>query len=343
MHVATVAPERDQTLADEIRAASSSLTILGGRGFHDVRTIGRLLRLVRKLDIDVIHTHLAVADVSGGVAGALTRIPVVTSLHSVAADRRTHPPRRRIPAAYATRRLATEVLAVSDAVKASQVSELGIPWGRVRVVRNVAVGPLSLPRDFRPEAKRAKLGVMHGTTICMAARLASPKDHYTLLQSMVIVRERRPDVTLLVAGDGHRRAELEALTERLGLGSGVWFLGTRADVPELLCAVDIVCNITHEAEGLSITVLDALSLGRPVVATNIPSVAEAIEDGRTGFLVPPRDAASTAKVLLRLIEQPQLRKSIGERARTAALASSDPRQWWNEFEETYRRLANRRG
>jgi len=340
MHVAAVSSHHDPTLADEVRAASSSVTFLGARALWDLPALAKLLRLARELDIDVIHTHLAVADVAGGIVGALARIPVVASLHSVAADRRTHPRRRRIPAAYASRRLATELIAVSDAVMDSQAAEVGLPPGRIRVVRNVAVGPLGLPRAFQAERKREEVGVVRGTSICMAARFALPKDHDTLLRAMALVLEQRSDVALLLAGDGPRRAELEALAAQLGVDSCVRFLGTRSDVPELLCAVDIVCNITHEAEGLSISVLDALSLGRPVVATEIPSVAEAIDDGQTGFLVPPRDAGSTAEVLLRLIEEPPLRERVGERARAVSLASSDPGRWWNEFEQTYRRLAS---
>ena len=340
MHVAAMSSYHDPTLAAEVGAASSSLTLLGARSLRDWRALAKLLRLARELDIDVIHTHLAVADVAGGIVGSLSGIPVVASLHSVAADRRTHPRRRRLPAAYASRRLATELIAVSDAVKDSQVAEVGLPPDRVRVVRNVAVGPLGIPRGFSPESKRAEVGIKDGASICMAARLALPKDHDTLLRAMAIVKEHRAEAVLLLAGDGPRRVELEGLAGQLELGSQVRFLGNRSDVPELLCAVDIVCNITHEAEGLSITVLDALSLGRPVVATRIPSVAEAIDDGRTGFLAAPRDPGAIARALIRLIEQPDLRESVGEAARAAALAGSDPARWSTEFEAIYLRLAS---
>ncbi len=343
MHVAAVSSRYDPTLVDEIRAASSGVTILGAHGLWDVPALARLRRLVRELDIDVIHTHLAVADVAGGVVGMLTRIPVVASLHSVAADRHTHPARRRLPAGYATRHLATELVAVSDAVKETLVSALGVAPSRISVVRNVPLGPLSLSAGFQPERKRQALGVASGTSICMAARFALPKDHDTLLRALALVIAHRPDTTLLLAGDGPRRDELKALTEQLGLSAHVRFLGVRSDVPELLSAVDIVCNVTHEAEGLSITVLDGLSLGRPVVATRIPSVAEVIDNGETGFLVPPRDPKSMAETLVRLLEQPALRDRVGEQARAASVARSDPGLWMAEFEATYRRLAERDG
>jgi glycosyltransferase involved in cell wall biosynthesis len=339
MRAACVGDHVDAALLREMRRWSAGVVVLGARRMWDVRAVARLAAIVRRSDIDVVHTHLAHGDALGGAAARLAGRPVVSTLHAVAADRLTVPQPRRAVAAAATRRLGSRLIAVSEAVRDSHVAELGLDPARLTVLRNVPVAPLILGERGDRRATRARLGVGEGPVVCVAARLAPPKDHDTLLRALPDVLARHPDLTLLVAGDGPRRGELEALARSHGVDSAVRFLGLRTDVPELLAAADVVCNLTHEAEGLSITVLDALSLGRPVVATRIASVEEVIAHGRSGMLVAPRDVAGAASALLSLLGDSDRRRRIGDEARGATAVGLDGRRWMAELERVYAEAA----
>jgi glycosyltransferase involved in cell wall biosynthesis len=339
MRVACVRHDFDPGLAGQMAAAGSGLRILDAGGLWDVRVAAILARQLRRERIDIVHVHLSAGGFLGGLAARLSGRPVVATLHSVADDRRTHPLRRRVLVDVATRRFPTEIVAVSDAVRSTHLDALALPPGRVTVVRNVSIARELLPPGFDPERARAALGLGTGPALCMAARLALPKDHDTLLRAVAELVPDHPGLTLLVAGEGPRRAELRALADDLGLGDRVRFLGQRSDVIELLAAVDVVCNLTHEAEGLSITVLDAMRLGRPVLATRIPSVAEVLEDGRAGVLVTPRDVGAAAAALRRLLGDPHERARLGERARAHSLAALDPQRWMGAYEAVYARAA----
>jgi glycosyltransferase involved in cell wall biosynthesis len=339
MRVACVGDHVDATLLREMRQWSAGVDVLGARRMWDVRAVGRLAARVRRSGIDVVHTHLAHADALGAAAARLAGRPAVSTLHAVAADRLTVPQPRRAAAAAATRHLGSRLIAVSEAVRDSHVAELGIAPARLTVLRNVAVAPLMVREGRDPRTTRARLGVGEGPVVCVAARLALPKDHDTLLRALPDVLARHPDLTVLVAGDGPRRGELEVLARSLGVDRAVRFLGLRTDVAELLAAADAVCNLTHEAEGLSITVLDALSLGRPVVATRIASVEEVITDGRNGMLVAPRDVAGTASALLAILGDTGLRRRIGDEACRATALKLDGRRWMAELERVYAEAA----
>ena len=339
MRVACVGDHVDAALLRELRRWSAGVDVLGARRLWDVRAVGRLAARVRRSGIDVVHTHLAHADVLGGAAARLARRPAVSTLHAVAADRLTVPRPRRAVAAAATRHLGSRLIAVSEAVRDSHVAELGIAPARLTVLRNVPVAPLMLGEGRHPRATRARLGLGEGPVVCIAARLALPKDHDTLLRALPDVLARHPDLTVLVAGDGPRRGELEALARSLGVSDAVWFLGMRTDVAELLAAADVVCNLTHEAEGLSITVLDALSLGRPVVATRVASVEEVVADGRTGMLVALRDVAGAASALLAAPRRHGPPATARRRGAPGDALTLDGRRWMDDLERVYAEAA----
>ena len=339
MRVASVSGRADPALAADVRSACSQLALLDTRGLWDVRAVARLRAIIRDADIDVVHTHLAYADALGGLAARLAARPVVSTLHAVADDRATIPRRRRLAADAATRHLSGRLIAVSEAVRDSHATALGLDPGRIVVLRNVPVAPLLLPPGFDAASARAELGLGAGPVLCAAARLAPPKDHDTLLRALPAVLARHPSLTLLVAGDGPRRGELAELARALGVDHAVRFLGVRSDVAQLLSCADVVCNLTHEAEGLSITVLDAMSLGRAVVATGVESVAEVVTDRRTGMLVAPRDVPGVTAALLALLEDEQLRRRVGEDAAREMTTRLDGGRWMSELEGVYRAAA----
>ncbi|HEX8940922.1 MAG TPA: glycosyltransferase, partial [Candidatus Limnocylindrales bacterium] len=132
------------------------------------------------------------------------------------------------------------------------------------------------------------------------ARLEHEKGHPTLLDAWPTVLRAVPDASLLVVGEGSQREALEAQAEALGITSRVVFTGRRDDMPEVTAALDVaVLPSYREAQGL--TILEAMALGRPVVASQVGGIPEMIEDGATGLLVPPHDADALAAAIIRLL------------------------------------------
>ena len=137
----------------------------------------------------------------------------------------------------------------------------------------------------------------------VVARLEPEKGHPTLLEAWPVVLRAVPDAYLLIVGEGSRRDALEAQARELRIAHRVVFTGRRDDVPAVTAALDVaVLPSYREAQGL--TILEAMALSRPVVASNVGGIPEMIEDGVTGLLVPPHDADALAAAIVRLLTGP---------------------------------------
>jgi glycosyltransferase involved in cell wall biosynthesis len=119
-----------------------------------------------------------------------------------------------------------------------------------------------------------------------------------------------PDATLLVVGEGSRREVLEALAVELGIADRVVFTGRRDDVPAVTAALDVAVLPSYR-EALGLSVLEAMALSRPVVASEVGGIPEMIEDGITGLLVPPHDPAALAAAIVRLLRDHPLADTLG--------------------------------
>jgi glycosyltransferase involved in cell wall biosynthesis len=149
----------------------------------------------------------------------------------------------------------------------------------------------------------------------MAARLAQQKGHRFLVEAVPKVR----DAIFILAGDGPERDALEEQVRLLAVEDRVRFLGYRSDIPELLANSDALV-LPSLYEGLPLAVLEAMAAGKPVVATSVGGTDEAVVDGETGFLVPPRDSDALAAAIRRVIQDDVLAQRLGAngRARVAA-------------------------
>jgi glycosyltransferase involved in cell wall biosynthesis len=209
------------------------------------------------------------------------------------------------------------LIAVSRAILAKLVAE-----GRTPAPVELIYNGVDLQKYELTEAcctLPEEYGFPEGTPLVgVVARLEPEKGHPTLIDAWPMVLEKVPEARLLIIGEGSQRRTLEARAEALGLlgepcegdrcvgtrnarpGAKVLFTGLRDDVPQVTAALDVaVLPSYREAQGLAI--LEAMSLRRPVVATQVGGVPEMIEDGRTGLLVPPRDPAALAAAVVRLL------------------------------------------
>jgi len=177
---------------------------------------------------------------------------------------------------------------------------------------------------FRPaadEAERASarkdLGLPErGAVVATLSVLRPEKDHGTFLKAVSVISKDWPDVTFAVLGDGPERERLEALAKSLDLEGRVWFGGWISDTAKALRAVDVVVFSSKPVvETAPLAGLEAMATGVPVVASDVGALCEQVEDGRTGFLVPPGDAQALADRMSELLADDTTRASMAKRSR----------------------------
>lgn len=332
-YVASVGPT-DPEFAERIRALSRGLFVVTGRGLWDPRPVLALASIIRRERIDLVQTHLAGADVEGGFAARLTGRPAVSVLHSVAEDRASYNRPRHILADFATRHFAERLVAVSEVVKESHVTELGVAPDRFSVLPNAPVGAYLLGERFDRMEKRRELSVGDSLVISVASRLDRPKDHETFLRSLPAVVDAHPGVRVFILGDGPLRDHLVGVCADLDLGDNVVFTGARLDAVEIIAASDVFCHPTLY-EGFGLALAEAMALAVAVVATGVSGVVELVDDGRTGLLVPPQDPVALARALNQLLADPGRRRLLGRRAQESIRSRFDPDDWIEAVERIY--------
>jgi len=258
---------------------------------------------------DVVHNHMFRAEVVGTRAAlALERSVglrpyVVSTVHSSRV--------RSIEDRELLRALTPSMdrlIAVSRAIVAKIADERGCATPVSLVYNGVDLDRYdhqeaccTLPEEYGMEPGAQVVGVV--------ARLEPEKGHPTLLEGWPSVLRSCPDAYLLVVGEGSRREALESQVRELRIAHRVVFTGRRDDIPAVTAALDVaVLPSYREAQGL--TILEAMALSRPVVASNVGGIPEMVEDGVTGLLVPPRDAGALAAAIVRLLRDHPLADTL---------------------------------
>lgn len=287
--------------------------------------IHELRSLLRRTDPDLIHTTLFEADVVGRLA-ALGRLPVLTSLVNTSYDPvRLQDPRvaraklrgTQIIDAATARLLNDHFHAVSHAVKDASVRTLRLDPADVTVVpRGRDPARLGDPGAGRREQVRRALGVASDQRVLLnVGRREYQKGQRYLIEAAAMMRERFPDAVWLVAGrDGNESADLAWRRAATGLEQQVRFLGHVDDVPELLAAADVFV-FPSLYEGLGGAVIEAMALGVPVVASDLPSIREVTGDGAAAALVRPGDPGALAGAIEELLTDPVRAQTLGTAGR----------------------------
>ncbi len=206
---------------------------------------------------------------------------------------------------------ADAVTVVSGAIADTLVGDYGVERSRLRIVPNGAEPPEEDAERPLARELRARLGAgaLRPLWVC-AGRLEEQKGQHVLLDAVAKLASRGLEFRLALAGEGSRRAALEAQAASLGLSSRVEFLGRVDAIGPLLLAADAVA-LPSLWEGLPLTLLEALARGRPVVASAVGGVPEVIEHGVSGLLVPPGNACALAEALEQLHRKPDTALRIG--------------------------------
>jgi glycosyltransferase involved in cell wall biosynthesis len=274
---------------------------------HDALGLLELYRLCRRLRPQIVHANSSKAGILGRLAAWLARVPArIFTVHGWAFAAYTG----RASTVYLVadrlmRPLTTRMVCVAENELRKGVAARTCDEAQTVVIRN-AIDVRGAPRARPDEGAPVLLSV---------GRLKYPKDGAALLRAAALLGERAFELELV--GDGPDLAELQALHGELGLDGRVRFAGGRDDVPDLL-ARSAVFVLSSRSEGLPISVLEAMAAGLPVVASDVGGLREQVVDGETGYLVPAGDPQALADALARLLDDPGLRRRLGDAGRARA-------------------------
>jgi sugar transferase (PEP-CTERM/EpsH1 system associated) len=290
---------------------------------NDPAVYWRLWRTLRNLRPDIVHTRNLAAletQILGVFMPGVKRVHGEhgRDIHDLDGSNRKYRLLRR-----ALRPLIHRYVAVSQDLANWLAGPIAVRRGRICQIYNgvdqavfrprQTSRPDVLPAGFLPVGDAAGEFCVLGTV----GRLAEVKDQGTLLRAVALLLRDRPDwrgrLRLVLVGDGPLKDQLLEQVQQLSLSEVVWMPGDRNDIAALLQAMDVFI-LPSLAEGISNTVLEAMATGLPVVATAVGGNPELVEEGATGYLVPPEDALALCAALLALMESPATRSSMGRRA-----------------------------
>jgi glycosyltransferase involved in cell wall biosynthesis len=266
----------------------------------DLVSVVALRNAIRASGADLVHLHTGRATWLGGLAAWLAGVP------AIATRRMDRPVTRGWRTRFIHERLVQRVVAISPAVKRCLLDG-GVSESHVPVISSAVDAARLRPSRPRTETRQG-LGASPGDVVLLVlAALVRRKGIDVLLRALDILANDGLRPILWIAGDGPERSDLEALVR----GKQVRFLGRRSDVADLLAASDAVV-IPSRREGLGVAALEAMAVGRPVVASAVGGLADVVADRQTGLLVPPDDPAALARALAELLRAPGLRQALGE-------------------------------
>jgi glycosyltransferase involved in cell wall biosynthesis len=310
-----------QTRAIRTRNEWSPRALLGVR---------RALQLVSP---DLVHLHTGHANWLGGLSAWQLGIPAITTRRMDRAVKRNL--RTRFLYGVAVQRAA----AISHAVE-QRLVEGRVPPEMIRVIPSAVDPALLFPQSGRA-ATRAGLGLgPDAPCLLVLASLVHRKGIDVLLEALSKLAEEGLRPALWIGGEGPTRGLLERLARQRRIDSQVRFLGQRSDVADLLVACDVFV-LPSRQEGLGVAALEAMALGRPVVATRVGGLGEAVLDEQTGLLVPPGDATALKQAIAGLLRDPALRQRLGaagprrieQRFRAEAMVDAYERLYFEVLDE----------
>jgi glycosyltransferase involved in cell wall biosynthesis len=278
-----------------------------------VRALIELVTMMRRTRPDVVVVQGYNAETLGRIAARIAGVEhTVKWVHNIGD---VEPPGTvRSAVDRALTRWTSGYFGVAETQRRYLVDELGYPDDKIRIIHN-GIDPAQFSTSS-DHSVRAEFGIAEDDPVVgIVARLRPEKDHVTLLRAARTVVDELPRARFLLIGDGESRPQLEALCTELRISPNVHFAGSRHDVPRLLPAIDVFVLSSVTVECFPIALLEAMACARPAVCTRVGGIPEMINDGETGYLVPPQDPQQLAARLLRLMQDPQTARRMGRAAR----------------------------
>lgn len=294
-----------------------------------VKTINRLVQLIKSKKIQIIHSNGSRATIFGGIAARLTKTPLIWHVRIVNSDKLLD----RLLA-----RLASKIIVISKAVSRrfnwlkNKEDKIVLVYNGIDLERfkpNVGI------RKVRGESLSSKTPM-----VVTVGRLDWYKGHKYLLEAAEKIVQTLPDARFLIVGDGGYRKRLENQVKQLNLDENVIFTGNRKDIPEILAGIDLFV-LSSVSEGFGRAVAEAMACAKTVVATKAGGLSEVVEDGITGRLVSPKNSTALAEAIIELLKDKKKAENMGIAGRKRVEKLFSIERNVKSIEELYKKILTR--
>jgi len=325
--------------ADELLEKGIEVHILGISSYRNPLNVFRLTRLLRKSKPEIVHTHGYFASVIGRLAAKNAHIPVIAAhVHSTYWEYK----KRHLLIEKKLSRFTHKIICCSQAVENFVKNFEKIKDDKTIVIYNGVdeerFSPLKATTSIR-----AELGIDEEFSVVgTVSSLAPHKGHEYLIQAASLVLDAFPSAKFLIVGEGPLRKKLEDQAKKLNIHPAVIFTGARKDIPEMLSLIDVFVLPSFSREGLGIAIIEAMAAEKPVVATDIGGIPEAVQGGETGLLVPPGNPDALARAIIELLQNPEKAKEMGKSGRARFKKKFTKKKMLSEIENVYHSLINQR-
>jgi glycosyltransferase involved in cell wall biosynthesis len=325
--------------ATELTEKGIEVKILGISTYRNPLNTFKLTRLLKAARPDIVHTHGYFASVIGRLAARRAGIPVILAhVHSTYWEYR----KRHLMIERKLSRFTHKIICCSKAVESFVNNTEKITDNKTTVIYNGVDEERFSPHQS-PTSIRAEFGMDDEAAVVGTVSSLTPhKGHEYLIQAASLLLGTLPSVKFLIVGDGPLRKRLEDQAKNLNIHPAVIFTGARKDIPEILTLMDVFVLPSHTREGLGLAIIEAMAAERPVVATDIGGIPEAINDSETGLLVPPGDPEGLAKAIIELLQNPKKAKEMGEKGRTRVKEKFTTKKMLSEIEHVYQSLISQK-
>jgi glycosyltransferase involved in cell wall biosynthesis len=279
-----------------------------------IRSFWSIIRHFRTERPDIVHAYLYMAYIVGIICARLAGVPfAISSRRSLGYFKDGKPSKQWLE--NFVNRFTDLIVANSEGVMRDVLKREKLDRKKLRLIYNgVDIDEFLKSPDV--EASRRELGLERDAlAVGVVANLIHYKGHREIITAASVLKPSFPHVRFVFVGrDGGVRQQLDEQVRRLGLEREILFAGSQRDIPRIMHAFDILLLASHE-EGFSNVLLEGMAAGKPIVATDVGGNAEAVVDGETGIIIPPRNPQAIATALQRLLENPELRRTMGEKGR----------------------------
>jgi len=295
----------DRLANDKITHVHVPLKTSAEVGLHMFMAYFKLSGLIKEQNVEIVHAQTRVSQVIGYFLAKRHGIAFITTCHGFFKKRLA---RRLFPC------WGNSVIAISDAVREHLVNDMQVPKESVRLIYN-GIDLNRFSRRYSQEERqiiRKDYDLTDAPTVGLVARLSRVKGHKYLLRAFAKVKVKMPKVQLLVIGDGPKSylKELRTLTQQLQIEKDTHFHKACEDTTAALSIIDMFCMPSTQ-EGLGLSILEAMAMERPVVASNVGGIYSLIKDRHNGLLVPPHDEDALAEAILHILSNPSMAKEMG--------------------------------
>lgn len=296
-------------LENELKASGIRYSFGNFGRIFDFRVYWRTFKALKKNNFSILHCFGYPTTYFGVLLGRLVGIPkIIVAIQALD----TWKGKVHILLDRLIRPFVTLYIADSEGARNFAMVQQGIiPDNIITIYDGVDISSLKPSKDIHQ--LRKELGILNNSPIIgVVARLQDEhKGQSYFIKAIPLILKEFPDTNFLIVGDGADRVYLESLAEEIGVRNKVVFAGFRTDLANIFSIIDILVIPSVQWESITKTMLETMSMGRPIIATDVGDVREILRDGETGILIPPRDASEIARSVINLLKNPDYAERIG--------------------------------